>query len=543
MATPSSILRNAATAQQRAREFDDSLAAYAWDNSTKTYADYVDYAEYLNTRRSQAGDPAAQLSYQKKIDAARSAFISNDVQRQSIDVIEGGSSNIDKYNRMLDLYYYAADAGQNELAQSMRLQLDNLSVTIQNEQKARISANKEAANEMTKAIDAQVSDAVAQVKDNAKYALEQYSALGPQKFQEATGSDIFSMLANMVNSQDPNNPGLVQIYAQAAQITPDPAKARDYQLKFNGIAEGESTGIKLPGVGNVTYQDLAEQAYAVSIGQTLFETITTAEGVEFARKATTGYQWGRDENGQYKLMPIYNSKQDFKSSFIDTTKDNKQLTYADLLKQSKFEVVQAGEGNLIVRNNGEFDKAGVARGQQVELYVDQNGNLQAVTGPDKAYTLSFDNKTGEYRGLQAQAPQPINLLGDQFNNRFLSTVDRSKLPGGTIGIVDTTSPYAKFMEAGPLGQLQAPVQHAASILPPATAIQAPQQNFQNTTTGQSIISAPANATVSIANPQPLPQINLPTPKPLPTVSTAVNPQPAPKVTVSSGAYSGPGIRF
>lgn len=541
MATPSSILKSAASAQQRAREYDDSLAAYEWDNSTKTYADYVDYEAYLQSRQRAAGDPVSQLSYQKKIDSARSAFISNEVQKQSIDVIEGNTSNTDKYNRMADLYHYAASAGQDDLAQSLRLQLDNLSVTIQNEQKARISSNKEAATEMAKTIDAQVSDAVTQIKDNAKYAIEQYSAMGPQKFQEATGSDIFSMLANMVNSQDPNNPGLVQVYSQAAQMTPDPSKVRDYQLKFNGLAEGESTGIKLPGIGNVTYQDLAEQAYAQSIGQTLFDTIDTGNGVEFTRNKETGYAWGRDENGNYKLMPIYNPKQDFASSIKNPKNQEQTLSYDDLLKNSGFEVTRNGD-RIIVRNNGEFDTAGVPRGQQVELYVDKNGNLQAVNG-DKSYSLAFDQKTGKYSGLRAETPNPINMLGDQFNNRFSSTLDQSKLPGGTIGVIDTTSPYARFMEAGPLGQIHAPVQQGASILPPTPAIQAPQQNFQNTTTGQSIISAPANATIGLAKPQPLPEIRMPEPKPLPNISTNSKQQPAPKITVSSGGYSGPGIRF
>jgi len=540
MATPSSILRGASSAQQKVRDYNDAVAAYEWENSPKTYADYTAYQDYLSSQQSSVVDPATQLSYQKKMDSARSAYVSNEVQRQSIDVIEGNASNTDKYNRMADLYYFAANNGQDDLAQSLRLQLDNLSVTIQNEQKAASAANKTAADEAAKTIDAQVKDAVTQIHDNANYALEQYSKLGPQKFQEATGSDIFSMLANMVNSSDPNNPGLVQVYSQAAQISPDASKVADYQTKFNGIANGEATGIKLPGVGDVSYKDLADQAYAQSTGQTLFDTVDTGNGVQFTRNKTTGYAWGRDENGNYKLMPIYNPKPNFASNISDPKNKNQNLKYDTLLKNSGFEVTQNGN-NLTVRNNGEFDKAGIARGEQVQLYVDKDGNLQLVNG-NSAYSLGFDQKTGKYVGINAQTSNPINLLGDQFNNRYFAGQDLSHLPGGTIGTIDTSSPLS-HMEAGPLGLPAPAIQRAASLQLASAPPQAPTQNIQTPTSGSSILSAPGNTTISIAKPQPLPQITLAPAKPLPTISTAPQHQPSPTITVSNGGYKGPGISF
>jgi hypothetical protein len=534
MATTSSILRSAESAQQKAREFQDQLAAYQWDNSTKTYGDYVAYEQYLTGRQASSGDPATQLSYVKKLDSARSGYISNEVQRQSINVIEGNGTNVDKYNSMLNLYYGAANAGQDDLAQSLRLQLDNLSVTIQNDNKAAISANKEAAAQVTKQIDDQVKDAVTQIQDNAKYALEQYHALGPDKFKEATGSDIFSMLANMVNSQDPNNPGLVQVYDSAMKATPDPSKLRDYQVRFNDLADGGSTGIKLPGVGDVTYKDLADQAYAQSIGQTLFDTVDTGNGVEFTRNKETGYAWGRDENGNYKLMPIYNPKQNFTSGVADPKKKDAQLSYDTLLKNSGFEVTKSGD-QLIVRNNGEFDSAGVPRGQQVQLYVDKDGNLQAVNG-NSAYSLGFDQKTGKYTGLKAQTSNPINLLGDQFNARYFAGKDLSKLPGGTIGTIDTNSPLA-HMEAGPLSRAQPTLQGLQTPIPHPVAPTIAQPGAVNP------MNAPANATITIAQPKPLPTITPAKPQPLPNISITSKPQPAPTITLSKGGYSGPGISF
>jgi hypothetical protein len=528
----SSLLRSAQSTQQKVNDFNDALTAYQWENSAKSYEDYLAYNDYLASQQRNTTDPSAQLGYQKKLDSARSGYISNEVQRQSIDVIEGATSNVDKYNRMLGLYYTAANSGQFDLAQNLHLQLDNLSVTIQNDQRASLQANKEALRQATENIDNQVQDAVTQIKDNATYALEQYQTLGPEKFQEATGSDIFSMLSNMVNSQDPNNPGLVQVYDQAQRASPDPSKVRQYQVQLNDFATGGKTGFQLPGVGDVTYKDLQDQAYAQSIGQTLFDTVDTGKGVQFTKNETTGYAWGRDENGNYQLMPIYNPKQNFTSDVANPKKKNETLTFDKVLSSAGFDVLSSGS-KLIVRNNGEFDNAGVPRGQQVQLYVDANGKLQVVNG-NKAYSLNFDQQTGKYLGLNAQTPNAINLLPSgnerlsRFNNRFLSTQDLSNLPAGAIGLVDTTSPIARSMEAGPLAQPQPQLQQAGGIQQVAGVGQiqptAPSPVLQS---AASPIGLPANMTINLAKPQPLPTITLAKPKPLPTLTvTQAKPQPS-----------------
>lgn len=527
MATPSALLRGAASAAQKTRDFNDSLAAYQWDNSPKTYADYLAYDGYLESQSQGVADPGTLLAYQKKRDSARSGYISNEIQRQSIDVIEGNTSNVDKYDRMLNLYYQAADAGQNDLAQGLRLQLDNLSVTIQNEVKSAISANKEASAEITKNIDNQVKDAVDQINENAKYALDQYQKLGPDEFQKATGSDIFSMLANMVNSQDPNNPGLVQIYSQASQVTPDPSKIREYQTKFNGLANGESTGIKLPGVGELTYKDITDQVQAQSTGQTLFDTVDTAQGTQFVKNKTTGYEWGRDANGNYQLMPILNANQNFTSAVPGKKGKNQQ--YSDVLANNGFDVISQGD-NLVVRNNGEFDSAGVPRGQRVQLYVDASGNLQAING-NKAFNLGFD-QTGKFTGLNEQAPNPINLLpsGNQrfsrFNNPYFAGQDLTNLPAGAIGVVDTTSPIARTMEAGPLARPQPVLQSNALYHQAPSGTPQPAALTGTVQSAVSPLGLPANTQLTIAQPQPLPKITVAKVQPLPNLNvTQAKPQP------------------
>lgn len=534
MAGVSSLLRSAQAAQAKARQYQDELVAYQWDNSTKTYADFVAYEKYLNAQADSVADPSTQLSYARKADSARNAFISNEIERQSINVIEGAQSNTDKYNRMVDLYYYAAEAGQYDAAQRLRLQLDNLSVTIQNEQRAAIAANKELSAQITKQLDAQVKDAEAAVKNYASETLKEFQTLGPTKFEAEYGSDVFSILANLINSEDPNNPGLVQVYDQVAQQMPDPDKIRDYQTKLNDIANGGKTGIELPGLGAISYKDLQDQLYAQSIGQTLFDSKVTGEGTVYTKRQTTGYAWGRDETGNYKLMPILKTGQDFTSGVTDPSDPNKTLSYGALLegaaktdgKNVGYEIIKNEGNQLVVRNNGAFDSAGVARGQQVQLYVDEQGNLQTVVG-DRAYTLGFSQEGGitKFTGIQASTPSAINMLPSgkntysQFNDRYFATQDLSNLPAGAVGLIDTTSPIARSMEAGPLAKPQPVLQQAATPVPRPVA--------PTTVQGGAVspVGLPANTRIDLAKPQPLPKITIAKPKPLPNLTvTQARPQ-------------------
>lgn len=131
--TTSSLLKSASSRRAKIQDQQDALVAYEYSLSTKTYQDFLDYSKYLEGRIATTNDPSKVLSYTKNINSARSGYISNEIQRQSIDVIEGKATNTDKYNKMVGLYYQAVDAGNYDLAQSLHLQLNNLSVTIQNQ--------------------------------------------------------------------------------------------------------------------------------------------------------------------------------------------------------------------------------------------------------------------------------------------------------------------------------------------------------------------------------------------------------------------------
>ena len=152
----SSLLRSAESTQKRIRQQQDAEVAYEWNLSAKTYEDFLAYSSYLNEQAAKTSDPSELLGYRKNVDSARSGFVSNEIQRQSIDVLEGRITNSQKYEKMVGLFNMAVDNGAFDLAQSLNLQLDNLSLKIQNEAEAAQRAAGAMAMNGVKSLDALV---------------------------------------------------------------------------------------------------------------------------------------------------------------------------------------------------------------------------------------------------------------------------------------------------------------------------------------------------------------------------------------------------
>lgn len=95
-----SLLKSAQSTQKKIRSQEEAEIAYEWSISQKTYDQYLQYKSYLDENAAKSSDPSEILSYRKKTNSAYSAYTSNEIQRQSINVIEGRGSNSDKYNSM-----------------------------------------------------------------------------------------------------------------------------------------------------------------------------------------------------------------------------------------------------------------------------------------------------------------------------------------------------------------------------------------------------------------------------------------------------------
>lgn len=168
MAGVSSLLKSAQATQKKIANQQDQLVAFEWENSAQTYDDFLTYEKYLQDRSQKANDVSDQLTYQNKIRSARRSYVSNELQRQQIQIMEGNAGTQDKMNLVKELHSQAVENGDFNLAQNLYSQYDALSIKLQNEQEAAMKqyestlksgqANAEKAvkkliNDLTKGVD------------------------------------------------------------------------------------------------------------------------------------------------------------------------------------------------------------------------------------------------------------------------------------------------------------------------------------------------------------------------------------------------------
>jgi hypothetical protein len=161
MASASSLLRSADAARKKIRNQQDAYAAFDWENSAQTREDWENYQDYLSKQAVKTSDPSDQLTYQSKIRSARRSFISNELQREQMKIMEGTGTTQTKMDAIHDLFQLAVDNGDANTAQNLISQWDSLSIKLQNEQEtaaksvgaASSKAFTSLVNDLTKGVD------------------------------------------------------------------------------------------------------------------------------------------------------------------------------------------------------------------------------------------------------------------------------------------------------------------------------------------------------------------------------------------------------
>lgn len=344
MAGVTSLLRSAQAAQKKIQAQQDAQVAYDYSNSPKTYDDYVKYTDYLTKRSKSVTDPSTALTLQKTFDSAYKGYISNEIQRATINTLEGRGTSIDKYNKIYGFMDQAMKSGQYDLAQSLNLQLDNLYVNIQNEaQRAQDSAERlavaqERYNEKQAKAGAAANLSMGKSLERGLEGLNNAFAKGGQKaYNEAAktfiqqNKELIETLTGQKLPKDAStNIGQViagtikgigiyyNMAADAISMT-DPEKAVEYMDKAQQIASGTKT-YKTP-AGNMSYADAQEFA----ANQTLYGQVQNKKTGQFelARHALSGYQVDEQGNITKQASPYFQGQQPVDKKL--TKADQKQL--------------------------------------------------------------------------------------------------------------------------------------------------------------------------------------------------------------------------
>lgn len=391
----SSLLRSASSTRKKVLAQQDAVAEYEYSLGYKSYEDYREYDRYLENRIKSSSDPGAALSLQKKRNSAFRGYMGNEIQRQSIAVIEGRQSNVDKYNAMYQLYQQAAANGLYDTAQTLYLQLGNLDKTIQNE---AISAAGSASASMRAAVTSVKDEIKAQKAvltdmgrelqangiDNINKAFEDpaiqqelaaaYPDLAPV-FKQG-GTIGFWDIANGVAEN------IKDTYAQAISELP-PEETGELREQLAKLNSGETT-FQIPGVeGGVTLKDLQTQIAATRAGGSYF--FQGPNGV-LERGKLTDYTWDKEGN----IVPVY------ANPYSEGTADNPY--------------------NQVVDN---FDQSQVYRRDEKGNYVDESGKVVAefkdgqIVAPGGG---DFRNEADREKALQAAGQSFETLLKEQGFN-------------------------------------------------------------------------------------------------------------------------------
>lgn len=436
MAGVSSLLKSAQATQKKIRSQEDAEVAYEWSLSAKTYDQYLQYKQYLDDRASKTSDPSETLSYRKLVNSAYSAYTSNEIQRQSINVIEGRGTNTDKYNAIYGLYDAAIKNNNYDLAQSLNLQLDNLSVKIQNEQESAQRVAGQMAGYQVKSVKALASAMKSDLRELGRI----YQDQGPEKF------DKFLSDPEVQKQMIANNPALEKVFASGAKVgfwdiangaveqmkeayqtavnTLPPEDAADFKEELDKINTGE-TKFSIPGVGSITQDDIKKQADAVRAGGTYFY-----KGVDntMEKGSLTNYTWAKDENGKYRLINQYASpgtSGQVSGFTIDQTAEDSNNISQVVRKDDKGNVFDSN-GNIIGKyKDGQYlSKAGKALTEAQKNDLVSKGTIDYKTLLNQAgFVVEGNYENGlKIKGTEKSAGL-MNIPGLDTSEPFAAVID------------------------------------------------------------------------------------------------------------------------
>lgn len=308
-ASVSNLLASAASRRAKIQEQQDQLIAFEYSLSDKTYDDFITYSKYLEQRAESSTDVSKNLSYQKAIVSARKGYVSNEIQRQNIGIIEGRGTNYSKYDKMVELYYQAIDNGDYDLAQTLNLQLDNLSVKIQNEELAKQEAAQRVAGTMAAngvkslkqlAKKIQEGDEIVQLGDGT--LVKPVNLLNKELQTTGNAKDYFGDLYSTTKT-------LQSLVADAYNSATDQDTVDSIESSFKDLLQGEAKfGVAVGTDGKekkLNMQDI-ELAYRSAAANN--PTFSLAQGVDpltgkqrFGLKENKidDFVWTRNDDGTY----------------------------------------------------------------------------------------------------------------------------------------------------------------------------------------------------------------------------------------------------
>lgn len=418
MAGVSSLLRSANAARKKVLAQQDAEMAYEYSTGFKTYDDFKRYQDYLEKRAKSGVDPSTALTLQKTADSAFKGYVSNEIQRQSINVMEGRGSKTDKYNTIYGFMKQAMDAGQYDLAQGLNLQLDNLYTSIQSEAESQARAAETLQKAQMKAEARGYGDMGRQLENGLEDLTRAFKLGGQEGYNKAAKKFVDSnrgMLKELgidLPKDATTNIGQVvrgtveavyNYYNLAAQADPD--NSDTYLAKMDDIVSGTKT-FSTP-VGKLGVQDIQKLADSPNA----FVESTDASGNKILKKSSIS---GYVVDGTGKAIPQYTgqtSRQLIDAKGKDNTKNAQKQLEKLGFKNIKYDAEAGAFKVNIGTANGWMPASKFGRSKNAEIYLTPTDTgFQFLDNNDGAlYQITQDKKglAGLYKVNSMSGPQHI----------------------------------------------------------------------------------------------------------------------------------------
>lgn len=463
MATTSQLLRTAAARRRAVLNEQNRLVDSEWALSAKTQADLDSYIAYYDQQATQVASKDL-LGIQNKINSARKAFVSNELQRSSIAVLEGTGTNQDKLNKMVNFYNEAVANGDLDFAQSLRLQIGNLYQTVAKEQTDAINVATAAYKQNYTDVKTYISDLL---KGDAAPVGSQYSLNTLNNFYKQTTPDQFNATIAEIFAKEgkpiASYEQMALSYAEETiksietQMAQYPTNSAEYLTLSNELYKARNDEVfAVPGVkGDVklSINDLREAALAQQVNGTgPLTPAISADGRSsgFVKNDIGQYELGiNPATGEYELVPRYVS-----ASVSDMLTKTNAIPYLST-QPTGFSNVQATIGDYSLMS------ADIGKGQGVKTYAVKNGEVFEVSGNNigKKVTTLAKLQENYAKALEAYNAGQTAIAPVRPEQQYLSPEEALKTRGieadkGFVTINGVKYPYRVDMN----GNIQYTVQ-------------------------------------------------------------------------------------
>jgi hypothetical protein len=416
----SALVKSAASLASQVNDYQDKLQALQWSASAQTADDWAAYQDYLDKRIGHLNgtgsltNASKALSLTSTLQSAQRSFVSNQIQVQAINILEGNSTLQDKQASVVDFYEQAVNNGDMSLAQNLRQQYDSINQQIQYEQQQAAVASQTLQRANISAIKAGFSSAYDAIKNGLNEVTHAFkngdtdtvnSALN--SFSKQQGALFAALGVKLPKGSKLSIAGLMQAAANAEIMLNDqeatrlqpisPTDAAHYQQAASDLVNGVKS-IQTP-AGSMTYQQLGEWALSDSIASqdktgklgSLYRVSTDELGQNnLERNALIGYTY---KNGQ--VIPLSSGQTG--TAFGNIQDKSTQDQMKKQLQKLGFRVETSG-GNLKVQFTKYTNKwlnggknSDLSEGSQVTLIPTANGTFQFEKA-GKIYNLASDAK-------------------------------------------------------------------------------------------------------------------------------------------------------